>query len=69
MHLQNPSGHALPGVKPFRPPTEDVTQVLLIANAEQKPIKLMCIISYLLGDDPDPVKEFLEINDLPELFN
>lgn len=29
----------------------------------------MCIISYVLGDDPDPVKEFVEINDLPDLFS
>lgn len=69
LHLQKSSGHELPGIKPFRPPTEDITQILLISNAERKPLKLVCIISYNLGDDPDMMKEFLEINDLPDLFN
>lgn len=70
LHLQKPSGHELPGIKPFRPPTEDITQILLISNAESKKLlKIVCIISYNLGDDPDMVKEFLEINDLPDLFN
>ncbi|XP_031625455.1 ADP-ribosylation factor-binding protein GGA3 [Contarinia nasturtii] len=69
LHLQKPSGHDLPGKKPFRPPTEDITQILLISNAEKKPLKLVCIISYKMGEDPDMVKEFLEINDLPDLFN
>lgn len=68
LHLQKPSGHELPGIKPFRPPTEDITQILLISNAEKKQLKLVCIISYNLGNDPDMVKEFLEINDLPDLF-
>lgn len=69
LHLQKPSGHELPGIKPFRPPTEDITQILLISNAEKKqPLKLVCIISYNLGDDPDGCKEFLS-EDLPDLFN
>lgn len=58
----------MPGVKPFRPPSEDITQLMLLSNAEQKKLKIMCIVSYILGDDPDPLKEFLEINDLPDLF-
>lgn len=70
LHLQKPSAHELPGIKPFRPPTEDITQILLISNAEKKPLKLVCIISYNLidGDDPDMLKEFLS-EDLPDLFN
>lgn len=69
LHLQKPSGHELPAIKPFRPPTEDITQILLISNPDKKSFKLVCIISYNLGDDPDMVKEFLEINNLPDLFN
>lgn len=69
LHLRKQSGHELPGIKPFRPPTEDITQIMLISNAEKKALKLVCIISYNSGDDPDMMKEFLEINDLPDLFN
>lgn len=68
IHLQKASGSELPAVKPFRPPCEDITQCLLLSNPDHKPIRIMCIISYVLGNDPDPVKEFVEINDLPELF-
>lgn len=68
IHLQKASGHELPAVKPFRPPSEDITQVLLLSNPERKATKIMCIISYVLGNDPDPVKEFVEIDDLPVLF-
>lgn len=65
LRLQSASVSELPGVKPFRPPTEDITQILLLSNLDRKSLKLVCIVSYLLGDDPDPVKEFFEINDLP----
>lgn len=69
IHLQKASGSELPALKPFRPPSEDITQLLLLANPERKPVKVMCIVSYTLANDPDPVKEFLEISDLPDLFN
>lgn len=65
LRLQEASSNELPGVKPFRPPTEDITQILLLANPERKPFKLVCIISYLIENDPDPVKESIEITDLP----
>lgn len=69
LHLQKASGNQLAGIKPFRPATDDIFQILLISNAERRPIKLVCILSYNLGDDPDPVKEFIEVSDLPDLFS
>lgn len=68
IHLQKASGHELAAVKPFRPPSEDITQVLLLSNPLRTATKIMCIISYVLGNDPDRVKEFVEINELPDLF-
>lgn len=59
------SGSDLAACKPFRPPTEDVTQVLLVANATGQPYDLMCIMSYHLGDDPDEMKELINVSGLP----
>ena len=58
----NASGTCLPGIKPFRPPTEDVTQVLLLSNRERvEHIEIVCIVSYFLGNDPDKIKESITV--------
>lgn len=72
MRLLAASGRELPRKKPFRPPTEDITQVLLVAHksaaaAAVPPPRITCIVSYVLGDDPDPIKECVTIDDLPPL--
>lgn len=55
----------LPGVKPFKPPTETINQVLLLLNPTQKPINMITILTYNLQDDPDPYKESIEVKDIP----
>lgn len=55
----------LPGVKPFKPPTETINQVLLLMNPTQNPVNMVCILNYIASDDPDPVKESIEIKDIP----
>ena len=55
----------LPNVKPFKPPTETINQVLLLMNPTQNPVNMVCILNYISSDDPDPVKESIEIKDIP----
>lgn len=56
----------LPAAKPFRPPADSIFQILLVANPTQQTIsKITCIFSYCLADDPDPLKESVEVNNLP----
>ena len=59
------SSDELPGVKPFKPPTETINQVLLLMNPTQNPVNMVCILNYIASDDPDPVKESIEIKDIP----
>lgn len=59
------SGDRLDACKPFRPPADDVTQVLLVANPGGEPYALMCIVGYRLGDDPDELKEVVHVEGLP----
>uniref|UniRef100_A0A8D8FT57 ADP-ribosylation factor-binding protein GGA1 n=1 Tax=Culex pipiens TaxID=7175 RepID=A0A8D8FT57_CULPI len=65
LRLLDPSGASLPGTKPFRPPADGVTQVLLLANPSGEPVDLTCILTYCVGDDPDPVKESIVMRDVP----
>lgn len=65
LRLLAPTGSNLPGVKPFRPPTDDIQQILLLSNPTQKPVDLTCIIGYQQGDDPDPIKESVVVKDIP----
>lgn len=59
------SGHELPGVKPFKPPTETINQVLLLMNPTQNPVNMIAILTYNSQDDEDPYKESFEIKDIP----
>ncbi|XP_055594476.1 ADP-ribosylation factor-binding protein GGA2 [Uranotaenia lowii] len=65
LRLLPASGTSLPGTKPFRPPADGITQVLLLANPEGKPVDLTCIVTYCLGNDPDPIKESIVMKDIP----
>lgn len=59
------SGKELPGVKPFKPPTETINQVLLLFNPTQKVVNMMAILTYNSEDDEDPCKESIEVKDIP----
>lgn len=59
------SGKSLPAVRPFRPATEDITQVILISNKDKTNFDMTCIISYCLPNDPDPCKESCILKDIP----
>lgn len=66
LRLLPASATELPAAKPFRPPADSIFQILLLANSTQQTIpKITCIFSYCLGDDPDPIKESVEVKDLP----
>lgn len=65
LRLLNASGNSLPGCKPFKPPSDDITQVLLILNKEKSPFSLTCIVSYCLENEPDPIKESITVTGLP----
>lgn len=65
LRLLPASGTSLPGTKPFRPPADGITQVLLLANPGGNPVDLTCILTYCVGDDPDPIKESIVMKDVP----
>lgn len=65
LRLLAASGLALPACRPFKPPTEDITQLLLVANSTDQPYDLLCILSYYLGNDPDQCKESISVQALP----
>uniref|UniRef100_A0A2M4ANL2 Putative cytosolic sorting protein/adp-ribosylation factor effector gga n=1 Tax=Anopheles triannulatus TaxID=58253 RepID=A0A2M4ANL2_9DIPT len=67
LRLLPPSGMSLPGTKPFRPPADGITQVLLLANPSGEPVDLTCILTYLVGDDPDPIKESIVMQAVPSV--
>uniref|UniRef100_A0A2M4BF51 Putative cytosolic sorting protein/adp-ribosylation factor effector gga n=1 Tax=Anopheles marajoara TaxID=58244 RepID=A0A2M4BF51_9DIPT len=67
LRLLPPSGTSLPGTKPFRPPADGITQVLLLANPSGEPVDLTCILTYLVGDDPDPIKESIVMQAVPSV--
>lgn len=65
LRILEASDTKLPGVKPFKPPTETINQVLLLMNPTQNPINMIAILTYNLQDDPDPYKESIEVKDIP----
>uniref|UniRef100_A0A182P025 VHS domain-containing protein n=1 Tax=Anopheles epiroticus TaxID=199890 RepID=A0A182P025_9DIPT len=69
LRLLPPSATSLPGTKPFRPPADGITQVLLLANPTGEPVDLTCILTYLVGDDPDPIKESIVMQAVPSVRN
>ncbi|XP_049539790.1 ADP-ribosylation factor-binding protein GGA1 [Anopheles darlingi] len=67
LRLLPPSGTSLPGTKPFRPPADGIMQVLLLANPSGEPVDVTCILTYLVGDDPDPIKESIVMQAVPSV--
>lgn len=65
LRILEASGKALPGVKPFKPPTETINQVLLLMNPTGKPVNMLAILTYNSEDDEDPCKESIEVKDIP----
>lgn len=65
LRLQDASGTNLPGIKPFRPAGDGIQQILLLSNSTTKPVNMTCILSYCVGDDPDPIRESIIVKDLP----
>ncbi|XP_055530887.1 ADP-ribosylation factor-binding protein GGA1 isoform X2 [Wyeomyia smithii] len=65
LRLLAASSDSLPGTKPFRPPTDGITQVLLLANPSGEAVDLTCILTYCVGDDPDPIKESIVMKEVP----
>lgn len=65
LRLLEPTGCSLPGVKPFRPPSNDLQQIMLLLNPTKVQVDITCIISYKLGTDPDPIKESVTVESIP----
>jgi ADP-ribosylation factor-binding protein GGA len=65
LRLLPASSTNLPGIKPFRPPSDGITQLLLLLNPTKRDVDLTCILTYCIGDDPDPVKESVIMKDIP----
>lgn len=65
LRILEASGKELPGVKPFKPPTETINQVLLLMNPTQNSVNMMAILTYNSEDDEDPCKESIEVKDIP----
>lgn len=65
LRLLSPSCTELQAVKGWKPPTELITQVLLLSNPTKKPVSILCILTYCLDEDPDPVRESIEVKDIP----
>lgn len=60
------SGRVLPGLKPFKAPTETINQVLLLLNPTQEPINMIAILTYnVQDDDDDEEKVSIEVKDIP----
>ena len=60
--LQPPSAKEMPAHNPFVPPSA-ITQVMLIANPQNKPVSLKYVLSYLV--DGEPQTEMGEVEKLP----
>lgn len=65
LRILEASGCDLPGVKPFKQPTETINQVLLLMNPTQHPGKMIAILTYNLEGDDDETKESFELKDIP----
>lgn len=70
VRLLAPSGRELPACRPFKPPTEDVMLVLLVAGAPATDLAtydLMFLLSYNWGDDRDESKDSIGVKALPAM--
>lgn len=65
LRILEASGQSLPGVKPFKPPTETINQVLLLMNPTHEKVKMIAIITYNFEGDDDPCKDSFEVKDIP----
>lgn len=65
LRILEASGKSLPGVKPFKPPTETINQVLLLMNPTRERINMIAIVTYNIEGDDDPYKESFEVKDIP----
>jgi ADP-ribosylation factor-binding protein GGA len=65
LRILEASDTKLPGLKPFKPPTDTINQVLLLLNPTQEPIDMVAILTYNMQDDPDPYKESIAVKDIP----
>lgn len=65
LRILEASGRDLPGVKPFKQPTETINQVLLLMNPTQNPVNMIAILTYNLEGDDDEMKESFEVKDIP----
>jgi ADP-ribosylation factor-binding protein GGA len=65
LRILEASGRDLPGIKPFKQPTETINQVLLLMNPTQNPVNMIAILTYNLEGDEDEMKESFEVKDIP----
>lgn len=65
LRILEASGKELQAIKPFKPPTETINQVLLLMNPTQQLANMMAILTYNMEDDEDPCKESIEVKDIP----
>jgi ADP-ribosylation factor-binding protein GGA len=65
LRILEASGRDLPGVKPFKQPTETINQVLLLMNPTETPVNMIAIVTYNVEGDDDPYKESFEVKNIP----
>jgi ADP-ribosylation factor-binding protein GGA len=65
LRILEASGKDLPGVKPFKQPTETINQVLLLLNPTENPVNMIAIVTYNIEGDDDPYKESFEVKNIP----
>lgn len=65
LRILEASGRDLPAVKPFKPPTETINQVVLLLNPTQQPVNMIAILTYNVQDDEDEEKVSIEVKDIP----
>ncbi|KAG5671739.1 hypothetical protein PVAND_001919 [Polypedilum vanderplanki] len=65
LRILEASGRDLPGLKPFKPPTETINQVLLLLNPTQQPVNMVAILTYNVQGDEDEEKVSIEVKDIP----
>jgi hypothetical protein len=65
LRILEASGRDLPAVKPFKPPTETINQVVLLLNPTQQPVNMIAILTYNVQDDDDEEKVSIEVKDIP----
>ncbi|XP_070506999.1 ADP-ribosylation factor-binding protein GGA1 [Chironomus tepperi] len=65
LRILEASGRDLPAVKPFKPPTETIDQVVLLLNPTQQPVNMIAILTYNIQDDEDEEKVSIEVKDIP----